>query len=101
MTSNPTKIIPASRSFGPMMEHSQRSRSLMGRLSARAPAARLPRWSAAFGKPGGVDLLVHVAQALRTIADERPLIARAIQYVGAVDVFGIERRILSHQYDVV
>ena len=180
-----------------MTEHSQRSRSLSGRLSALAPAARLPRWSAAvrhalqrerhglavdenhpvvasrddlgevtlhdgifmpvvrqgleyhiailvalledeygapahavqrfadgfavllekfahvmhvardqrgraaFREPGRIDLLVHVPKAPGVVADQGPLPARALQDVGAVDVLGVERRVLAHQDDVV
>ncbi len=43
--------MPAALSLGPICEHSHRSRSLSGRLSARAPAARLPRLSSARGYP--------------------------------------------------
>ena len=52
------------------------------------------------GKPGRIDLLVDVAQALRAIVDMRALQLRAIEDVGAVDVFGVERRILAHQNHV-
>src|SRR4029453_268550 len=49
MTSSPTNSMPRSRMTGPMREASQRSRSVNARLSAVAPAARLPRWSPAAG----------------------------------------------------
>ncbi len=51
-------------------------------------------------KPGRVHLLVHVPQALRPVADQRALNLGALQDVGAVDVLGIEGRILAHQNHV-
>ena len=49
MTSSPTNSMPRSRMTGPICAASQRSRSVRARLSALAPAARLPRWSPARG----------------------------------------------------
>ncbi len=49
------------------------------------------------GKPGGVELLVGVAQALRLVDDEAAFILGPLQHVGGVDKFGVERGILAHQ----
>ncbi|CVB21158.1 Uncharacterised protein [Serratia marcescens] len=50
-----------------------------------------------FREPGGEELLVAVAQALRLVDHQRAFDFGALQNVGRVDVFGIERRILAHQ----
>ena len=55
------------------------------------------RGRAALRKPGGVDLLVDVAQTPRPIHHQRPGEFGALQDVGGVDVFGVERRVLAHQ----
>ncbi len=52
---------------------------------------------AALRKPGRVDLLVHVAQALGTVDDEDPGGFSALEDIGAVDVLGVEGRVLAHQ----
>ncbi len=52
---------------------------------------------AALGKPRRVDFLIDVPQSLRAIENTGALQLRAIQDVGAVDVFGVEGRILAHQ----
>src|ERR1700727_2162758 len=52
-------------------------------------------------KPGRIDLLVDVAQPLRPIVDMSALQLRPIEDVGAVNVFGVERRVLAHQDHVV
>ena len=51
-------------------------------------------------EPGGVELLVAVAQALRLVYDQRAFLFCTLKDVGAVDVFGVERRIFTHQDDV-
>src|SRR4029077_6374249 len=51
----------------------------------------------AFWEPCRVYLLVHIPQALRPVDDESALFPAALENVRAVDVFGIERRILTHQ----
>ncbi|MNP25439.1 hypothetical protein D3C76_1182490 [compost metagenome] len=49
------------------------------------------------GEPGGIQLLVTVAQALRFVNDQRAFLFRALKDIGAVDEFGVERRIFTHQ----
>ena len=63
--------------------------------------ARDQRRRTALGEPGRIHLLVHVAQPLRPVEDEGALFSGAIQYVSAVDVFHVERRILAHQDGIV
>ena len=65
-----------------------------------AHVARDQRGRAALREPGRVDLLVHVAQALRAVHDQRARQLGALEDVGRVDVLGVERRILAHQHDV-
>ena len=45
ITSSPTNIIPLAANAGPICPASQRSRSLRGRPTPFAPAARFPRLS--------------------------------------------------------
>ena len=52
---------------------------------------------AALREPGRVDLLVHVPQALRAVDDQHAGALGALEDVGAVDVLGVEGRILAHQ----
>ncbi len=63
-------------------------------------AARHQRLWRQVGEPGGVELLVAVAQALRFVDDQRPFLFCTLKDIGAVDVFGVERRIFTHQDDV-
>ncbi len=51
-------------------------------------------------KPGGEQLFVAVAQALRFVDDKRPFLFCTFQNIGCVDELGIKRRILTHQNDV-
>ena len=51
-------------------------------------------------EPGGVELLVTVAQALRLVDDQRSFLFCAFENIGAVDVFSVEWRIFTHQDDV-
>ena len=51
-------------------------------------------------EPCGVELLVTVAQALRFVDDQRSFLFRALKDIGAVDVFGVERRVFTHQNDI-
>ncbi len=52
---------------------------------------------AALREPGRIDLLVHVAQAIGPVHDQRTLHLGAFEDIGRVDVLGIERRVLAHQ----
>jgi len=54
----------------------------------------------ALGKPGGIDLLVHVPEAPRIVHHQSALQLGPIEDVGAVDVFDIEWRVLAHQNNV-
>ncbi len=58
------------------------------------------RGRARLGEPGGVDLLVHVPQALGAIADQHPFDLGPLEHVGGVDVLHVEWRVLPHQDDV-
>ncbi len=60
-------------------------------------AAGHQRGRGVFGKPGGVELLVGVAQALGLVDDEATLVLGPLQHVGGVDKFGVEGGILAHQ----
>ena len=55
---------------------------------------------AAIGEPGRIDLLVHVAQALRAIHDQHAFSLRAFQQIGRVDVLQVEWRVLAHQHGI-
>ncbi|MOA13044.1 hypothetical protein D3C78_1330740 [compost metagenome] len=50
-----------------------------------------------FREPGGEQLFVAVTQALRLVDHQRALDLCALENIGRVDVFGIERRIFTHQ----
>ena len=63
-------------------------------------AARHQRLWRQVREPGGVELLVAVTQALRFVDDQRPFLFCTFKDIGAVDVFGVERRIFTHQDDV-
>ena len=58
------------------------------------------RFRGQLGEPGGKQLFVTVAQALRLIDDKRALFFGAFEDVGRVDKLGIEWRIFTHQNDV-
>ncbi len=59
--------------------------------------ARDERRCAALREPGRVHLLVHVAQALRPVHDQRTGSLGAFEDVRRVDVLGVEWRVLAHQ----
>jgi len=59
------------------------------------------RRCAAFWEPSRVHLLVHVPEALRVVADQRALQASPLEDISAVDVLGVEGRVLAHEDDVV
>jgi hypothetical protein len=68
---------------------------------AQALAVRAYQYRrAALREAGGKDFLVAVAQALAAVDHERALALRLFQYVGRVDVFVVEGRVLAHQDDV-
>ena len=54
------------------------------------------RWHA-LREPGGIQLLVGVAQALRFVHDQYAARLGVLQQVGGVDVSHVERRVLAHQ----
>jgi hypothetical protein len=54
----------------------------------------------ALGKPGGVHLLVGVAQALGFVDDEHACLLGAFEEIGRVDVLHVEGGVLAHQHDV-
>ena len=58
------------------------------------------RFRRQLGEPGGKQLFVTVAQALRLIDDKRAFLFGAFEDVGRIDKLGIKRRIFTHQNDV-
>src|SRR3546814_9236195 len=51
----------------------------------------------ALWKLGGEELLVAVAQALRSIDHQRSGLFRQFQQIGCVDILAVERRVLAHE----
>ena len=62
--------------------------------------ARHQRFRGQVREPGGKQLFVTIAQALRLIDDQRAFFFCTFKDIGGVDKFGIERRVLTHQHHV-
>ena len=58
------------------------------------------RIRAALREPGRVNLLVDVPQGRRAVDHHCTALGRTFQNIGAVDVLGVEGRVLAHQDDV-
>ncbi len=71
-----------------------------GELRHLVHVARHQGGRAALGKPGGVDLFVHVAQALGPVHDQSAGPLRALENVRRIDVFRVKGRVLAHQHHV-